>query len=215
MQERPDEGGHQLTMIAAEYTPPLEAPRVDLMVLDGNRDGRLVLFPHEHHVAKPGEKTSCDTCHHQTLPFSRNSACGQCHRDMYAETDTFVHTSHVAALNGNDGCVRCHDDPTRVKSRDATTRCLECHTDMVAEASRIQLPEEGMTGFAVGYMDAMHGLCIKCHEEKVEQEPLSFRPEFSRCTSCHRDANGSGLRQMAPHVVKETIAGVDVEEENS
>jgi Ni/Fe-hydrogenase subunit HybB-like protein len=215
MQARPDENGHQLTMIAADYASPLETPRVDLMVLDGNRDGRLVLFPHEHHVAKLGEKRSCETCHHQTLPFSRNSACGQCHRDMYAETDTFVHASHVAALNGNEGCVRCHDDPTRTKSRDATTRCMECHTDMVAEASRIQLPEEGITGYAAGYMDAMHGLCIKCHEEKVEQEPVSFSPEFARCSSCHRDADGSGLRQMAPHVVKETIAGVDAKEENS
>ena len=72
-----------------------------------------------------------------------------------------------------------------------------------------------MTGFAAGYMDAMHGLCIKCHEEKVEKEPAVFDPEFARCTSCHRDANGSGLREMAPHVIKETIAGLDAREEAS
>ena len=80
---------------------------------------------------------------------------------MYADTDTFVHTSHTAELGGNAGCVRCHADPARIKSRDATTSCLDCHTGMVAAGSRIQLPEEGMTGFAAGYMDAMHGLCIK------------------------------------------------------
>jgi Ni/Fe-hydrogenase subunit HybB-like protein len=215
MQARPDENGHQLTMIKANYAPPPDAPRVDLMVIDGNRDGRLVLFPHEHHVAKLGEKRSCEVCHHRNLPYSRNSACAQCHRDMYGKTDTFLHTFHVAELKGNESCVRCHDDPTRIKSRDTTTRCMECHTDSVPEASRIQLPEEGMTGFAVGYMDAMHGLCIKCHEEKVEKEPADFAPEFARCTSCHRDANGSGLRQMAPHVIRETIAGVDAREESS
>jgi hypothetical protein len=214
MQARPNESGFELAMIAANSTPPPEAPRVDLMVIDGNRDGRLVLFPHEHHVAKLGDRQSCETCHHQSLPFSRNSACGQCHRDMYAETDTFVHLSHVTALQGNEGCVRCHGDPAQVKTRDATTRCMECHTDMVATASRIQLPEEGMTGYAAGYMDAMHGLCVKCHEERVEKEPASFDPEFARCSSCHRDADGSGLRQMAPHVMKEIFAGVDARDEN-
>jgi Ni/Fe-hydrogenase subunit HybB-like protein len=215
MQARSGAHGHELTMINASYAPPPETPRVDFMVIDGNRDGRLVLFPHEYHALKLGQEESCETCHHQSLPYKRNSACGDCHRDMYGETDTFVHSSHVAELKGNASCVRCHDDSTRAKSRDTATRCMECHTNMVATASRIQLPEEGMTGFAPGYMDAMHGLCIKCHEEKVEKEPAVFDPEFARCTSCHRDANGSGLREMAPHVVKETIAGVDAREEAS
>jgi hypothetical protein len=214
MQTRPDQQGYHLAMIRADYLPPPDAPRVDLMVIDGNRDGRLVLFPHEHHVAKLGERESCEMCHHQSLPYSRNSTCSQCHRDMYAETDTFVHTSHVAELGGNGGCVRCHDDPARIKSRDATTSCLDCHTGMVAAASRIQMPETGMTGFATGYMDAMHGLCIKCHEEKFEKEPATYGAEFARCTNCHRDTDGSGLRQMAPHVVKEASAGVETREES-
>lgn len=214
MQARLEQQGYRLAMIRADYLPPPDAPRVDLMVIDGNRDGRLVLFPHEHHVAKFGEERSCEMCHHQNLPYSRNSACSQCHRDMYAETDTFVHTSHTAELGGNAACVRCHEDPTRIKSRDTTTRCLDCHTGMVAAASRIQVPEEGMTGLAVGYMDAMHGLCIKCHEEKVEKEPATYGAEFARCTSCHRNADGSGLRQMAPHVIKEAIAGVETREES-
>jgi Ni/Fe-hydrogenase subunit HybB-like protein len=215
MQERPaDQHGYQLAMIRADYVPPPDAPRVDLMVLDGNRDGRLVLFPHEHHVAKFGEKQSCEMCHHQNLPYSRNSACSQCHRDMYAETDTFVHATHTAELGDNASCVRCHDEPARIKSRDATTGCLDCHTGMVAAESRIQLPEKGMTGFATGYMDAMHGLCIKCHEEKVEQEPATYGAEFARCTSCHRDTDGSELREMAPHVVKEANAGVETREES-
>lgn len=214
MQGRPNQQGHRLAMVRADYLPPSDVARVDLMVLDGNRDGRLVLFPHEHHVAKFGEKQSCAMCHHQNLPYSRNSACSQCHRDMYVETDTFVHATHTAELGDNASCVRCHDEPARIKSRDATTGCLDCHTGMVAAESRIQLPEKGMTGFATGYMDAMHGLCIKCHEEKVEQEPATYGAEFARCTSCHRDTDGSELREMAPHVVKEANAGVETREES-
>jgi hypothetical protein len=133
---------------------------------------------------------------------------------MYLATDTFVHASHVRELGGNEGCARCHDDPARVKHRDATTGCLECHTGMVAAESRIRLPEEGMTGIAAGYMDAMHGLCIKCHEEKIENQPVNYGPEFARCSNCHRDADGSELQQTAPRVVKETIAGVEPSEES-
>jgi Ni/Fe-hydrogenase subunit HybB-like protein len=215
LQTRPDAHSHDLTIASANYLPPPEATRVELMVIDGNRDGRLVLFPHDEHVAKLGEKRSCEACHHQNLPYSRNSACAHCHRDMYSETDTFVHTSHVAQLSGNDGCVRCHDDPGSIKSRNATTSCLYCHTDMVATESRIQAPAEGMTGYATGYMDAMHGLCIKCHEEKVEKEPATYGAEFSRCTNCHRDADGSRLRQLAPYVIKEEIiAGIEEREES-
>jgi hypothetical protein len=60
----------------------------------------------------------------------------------------------------------------------------------------------------------MHGLCIKCHEEKVETEPATYGAEFARCTSCHRETDDSELRQMAPHVVKEANAGVETREES-
>jgi hypothetical protein len=79
---------------------------------------------------------------------------------------------------------------------------------MVATDSRIELGEEGMTGYAAGYMDAMHGLCIECHEERVETEPETYAEEFSTCTHCHRDTDGSELRQMAPYAAKETIASL-------
>jgi Ni/Fe-hydrogenase subunit HybB-like protein len=208
MQAQPDAPPRDLMIVKANYLPPPEAIHVELMVIDGNRDGRLVLFPHDNHVAKLGEKESCEACHHQNLPYSRNSACSDCHRDMYLETDTFVHTSHVSQLGGNAGCVRCHEDPGHIKSREETTRCLDCHTDMVVAESRIQVPDEGMTGYAAGYMDAMHGLCIKCHEEQVEKEPATYAAEFATCTSCHRDEDGSRLRELAPYAaVEHTIAG--------
>jgi len=209
MQGQAGEPRFDLGIVKVKFPPPADVPRVDLMVIDGNRDGRLVLFPHEHHAARLGETQSCQLCHHQNLPYSRNSACSQCHRDMYLNTDTFVHTSHVRELGGNEACARCHEDPAQIKSRDATTGCLECHTEMVVADSRIQVPEEGMTGLAVGYMDAMHILCIECHEEKIETEPATYGPEFARCTNCHRDANGSELQYTAPRVLKDGIAVVE------
>lgn len=222
MQTRPDTNGHDLAIVKADYPLYSTGKLVELMVIDGNRDGRLVLFPHDAHVARLDEqfaeldahvaeadhRRSCATCHHQSLPYKRNSACGQCHRDMYLETDIFGHASHVAKLDGNDGCARCHEDSSRIKKRDTTTTCLDCHTEMVVTESRIELGEAGMTGYAAGYMDAMHGICIGCHEEKVETEPATYGDEFSICTVCHRDGDGSELRQMAPYAAKETIASL-------
>jgi hypothetical protein len=203
MQTRPDAHGHDLTIVQADYPVSLEAKLVELMVIDGNRDGRLVIFPHDEHIAELGDKRSCGKCHHQSLPYGRNSACSQCHRDMYTETDIFGHGSHVAKLDGNDGCVRCHEDSSRSKSRATAKTCLDCHSEMVVTESRIELGEDGMTGYATGYTDAMHGLCIACHEERVKTEPATYAEEFSTCTHCHRDTDGSELRQMAPYAQKE------------
>ena len=84
---------------------PAGATRLPLLLIDGNRDGNLVLFDHDGHTAHLGEARSCVLCHHQNLPFDRNTSCFQCHRDMYETSDTFDHGSHVEQLGGNAGCV--------------------------------------------------------------------------------------------------------------
>jgi Ni/Fe-hydrogenase subunit HybB-like protein len=222
IQARNDERGHVLEIVKADYSPPLKSELVGLMLIDGNRDGRLVVFPHDWHAAKIGselgdefgDERSCGTCHHQNLPYGRNSACGQCHRDMYSETDIFIHASHVDNLDGNDGCVRCHTDSSRIKIRETASACLDCHMGMVTADSMIKAPEKGMTGYATGYMDAMHGLCIACHEEKVKTEPAIYSTAFSECANCHRDIDGSRLRQMKPYAPKEVIAKFTKQEES-
>jgi len=47
------------------------------------------------------------------------------------------------------------------------------------------------TGIAAGYRAAMHGLCIRCHEDH-EREQAIEKPYLSRCTTCHRDRTGKG-----------------------
>jgi Ni/Fe-hydrogenase subunit HybB-like protein len=160
-----------------------ERTAVKLMLINGNRDERWVLFDHALHVAQLGGDTACTQCHHQNLPFDQNTSCSVCHRDMYETTDTFDHAFHVSRMGGNAGCVQCHADDAGRKSRDTAQSCQECHADMIAAGARIPAPPQGLTGFAAGYLDAMHGLCINCHKEVAERQN---RPNHARCDTCHR-----------------------------
>jgi hypothetical protein len=212
IEKRPGALGNDLEIAKVAYPPPHDAKLVELMIIDGNRNGRLVPFTHDEHVAKLGDKQSCVKCHHANLPYERNSACSECHRDMYLKTDIFDHEAHVVKLGGDAGCIRCHQNPSQVKSRATATPCSDCHSKMVVAGSRIKPPKQGLTGYAVGYMDAMHGLCIGCHEEKIKTEPVTLTQQFSTCTECHRGTNGSELRQMPPYATKETMANLEKRE---
>ncbi len=72
-------------------------------------------------------------------------------------------------LGGNAACIVCHAGDFARKSRRTALACWQCHGDMVVPGSLIPTLEGDLTGFAPGYMDAMHGLCIRCHE-KLSQE---------------------------------------------
>ncbi len=180
------------------------AKRAQLFLIDGNRDGRLVAFPHDFHKDKLGMDRSCVLCHHMSLPFDQQSNCHECHADMYMVTDTFHHSSHVASLEDNSSCARCHKSSTGAKTRSSAKPCGDCHREMVKAGSTIPVPEDGLQGFAAGYMDAMHGLCITCHKQKLEQEPQNYPRSFAECAQCHRNIDGSRLRQMNPYAA---IAG--------
>ncbi|MCP4198423.1 MAG: Ni/Fe-hydrogenase cytochrome b subunit [Proteobacteria bacterium] len=198
IEERSDGPGHRIIVADESRPTPSAGSGIPLSVVDGNRDGRMVLFAHDTHVKKLGAETSCSTCHHQNLPFKQNSACSQCHRDMYSETDTFSHSLHVEKLEGNAGCIRCHADPQKVKTRDTTTPCITCHKDMIVEGSIVPKGEKGLTGMAAGYMDAMHGLCIRCHEQNIKDHPETYKEPFAQCLNCHRDASNLDLSQRGP-----------------
>jgi hypothetical protein len=118
---------------------------------------------------------------------------------MYSVSDTFDHQEHIDALDGNQSCQRCHRDPHQPKTRATATPCADCHRDMVVEGSRVQPPKEGLKGFAPGYMDAMHELCVTCHQEQAKAEPEKLGETFGECTTCHRELDGSVLRRLAPY----------------
>lgn len=177
----------------------LEPKPVRITLIDGNRDWRFVPFTHDEHAERLGGSESCRLCHHQNMTFDQNTACYQCHRDMYEVTDIFDHILHIQRLDGNRSCHVCHPKSAAGKSRETALACWECHGDMVVAGSRIQ-PGHELIGFAPGYEDAMHGLCVTCHEELSQREPERYGPHFGRCDVCHREFEDRDHRRMAPYV---------------
>ena len=161
------------------------------LMIDGNRDGDYVLFDHDKHVTKQGGgDDTCVLCHHMQKPYEEVSECTGCHSDMYLAVDIFDHETHVAHTNGNQGCIECHTDPAAEKLRETTKDCAECHETMRPEGTRVDIAEAQQTTIAPGYMDAMHGACISCHEEEMatrEEAELNTATDLTLCTNCHRD----------------------------
>jgi len=118
---------------------------------------------------------------------------------MYISTDIFNHSSHVARIGGNKACTECHSDGESVKNRTTAKACSECHTESSVEDPIIVVSAEEKKGLAVGYMDAMHNLCIKCHERQVQRDPVNFHRSFGECARCHRDFDLSLLREIEPY----------------
>jgi len=168
------------------------------MVIDGNRGGRFVLFPHDLHEDALGRDRSCTSCHHASLPFRRVSPCAACHRDMYSRSDIFDHASHVVSLKGNAGCARCHADAGAAKTRAGATPCGRCHETMLRRSSRVK-PPEVFDGHTTGYVGVMHALCVTCHTERLKLDPEKYPADFAECRNCHRDTRGTPALRLQPY----------------
>lgn len=160
-------------------------------LIDGNRSGRWVLFPHEAHQQRLGGNASCGVCHHFNLPLERGTSCARCHRDMYRATDTFTHDRHTGPLGSNRSCARCHRDG-REKTRAASTPCGDCHERDRSRRTEVKPSGVFAEGIASGYVAAMHGLCISCHAKHEAAAPLAATPYLSRCPACHREISNDG-----------------------
>jgi Ni/Fe-hydrogenase subunit HybB-like protein len=156
-----------------------------VMLLDSNRNGRYVLFDHEQHEIRHNGDAGCPICHHMNKPFDTSTGCYMCHRDMYLQTDIFDHDFHVRKNGGNSHCMDCHLDGNLPKTTENTKQCQACHKTMVASGSRVEISSPRLDSRATGYMNAVHGLCIKCHQE-VQETLTPPNEDFSRCTNCHR-----------------------------
>ena len=151
----------------------------DILWIDGNLDGYGVAFPHARMEKRLGGDASCVKCHHMDLPRDKNSACSECHRDMYLTVDAFRHDWHASPAGGRLACVQCHEQG-QPRSALSAKRCEGCHKDLVPAAAAIPIKQY----HAVGYVQAMHELCIACHRQLAQQEN---KPDFARCTTCHKD----------------------------
>jgi len=194
--DRDDAAGRRLVLCDSRAGPS-DAEPVRLMLIDGNRNGDSVLFDHAAHVERTGGETACAVCHHLNMPLDENSSCWQCHRDMYEATPLFRHESHVAALGGNRGCTECHRDYTVEKTYETARACAACHEHQpIADA--VVPPPQQRWGRAAGYTDAMHGLCITCHERLVDESPNDYAAVLARCDNCHDADRAIKLREMTP-----------------
>lgn len=188
-----------VSSLAGNVPADVRPEPVRIMLIDGNRDWRFVPFTHEDHIAALGGNESCRLCHHQNMAFDQHTACHQCHRDMYEVTDTFDHALHALKLGRNASCAVCHPADASRKARDTALACIQCHGDMVVDGSIIPPHEQRLAGYAPGYVDAMHGLCIRCHAHLAEADPARYE-HFDRCDVCHREFKDTHHRRMAPYV---------------
>jgi Ni/Fe-hydrogenase subunit HybB-like protein len=185
--------------VSAAVQRPLGGRNV--LLIDGDRAGDVVRFDHRKHEEKLGGEESCLKCHHMVVPHDRDTPCWCCHRDMWSPTAIFRHDWHVDTIERRgqrNPCVSCHQDQTKPRSEQTAAACTAegCHRDQLAlnrEGSRVSPENPDRYRAAAGYMDAMHGLCVKCHKERaLELE----RPHHGDCATCHRDRDESGIEDL-------------------
>ncbi|MEN8148922.1 MAG: NrfD/PsrC family molybdoenzyme membrane anchor subunit [Planctomycetota bacterium] len=172
-----------------KYTPVHPPAGADngrkVLRIDGDRNGKYVLFPHDTHRQHLGGEESCALCHHMDLPGDRYASCHTCHQDMKLSTSIFdhdFHTQKVAAraghtgkLAGNHSCDECHE-AGKPRSGETAKACHECHQE------DMRMPEDSGPQ-AIGYVRALHASCVTCHEEKGRELD---RPILSECGICHQ-----------------------------
>ncbi len=66
--------------------------------------------------------------------------------------------------------------------------CAQCHNGLVPACALIEIEQYQ----AIGYVSALHQLCIGCHAELAQRDQ---KPDFARCANCHRSADESVAAQ--------------------
>jgi Ni/Fe-hydrogenase subunit HybB-like protein len=148
--------------------------------LDGNANGKFVLFAHKQHQESMGGAASCPQCHHLNKPNDPDTACFHCHSDFMLSRSIFNHSLHERALGGNKACAQCHN-LSLPESRDNSKPCADCHIkDM---GMKPLAAGRKFNDLALGYKAAMHKLCVSCHQKKGAE--MGY-PELAECSTCHQ-----------------------------
>jgi len=169
----------------------------DTLFIDGNRDNYGVAFPHLSHSERYGPDSSCVLCHHMNIPFDKTTPCYQCHRQMYTSSDVFRHDWHADPAGGNIACQECHPSNLPRAAAGAKT-CDQCHSDLLPEGAQIEI----INYDAPAYTDAMHILCIDCHQKEAQQS--SERQDLDLCTACHVTRQLSQMPSQAERFFEDT-----------
>lgn len=169
----------------AVVSQPVHRPGYgDVMILDGNRNDKGVRFDHKMHIDLAEGDDKCAFCHHMVKPGAHATGCWECHRDEHMPVSIFNHRLHQDLLAGRGpGCKTCHEDTSRPKDLEHSKPCLDCHASMIPKEARILPKSAPNIGLAPGYMDAMHGLCERCHQE--QDGSILDTPVLASCATCH------------------------------
>ncbi|MFP4527038.1 MAG: NrfD/PsrC family molybdoenzyme membrane anchor subunit [Candidatus Kapaibacterium sp.] len=153
----------------------------DTLFVDGNRDGYGVQFKHAFHEELLGEQ-NCQTCHHMNKPNDENTGCYECHFNMYSPGDAFRHDWHASETGAALECFDCHEE-NKFKSVATAKGCESCHDDLFPKNATIEVADYN----ADAYVDAMHTMCIGCHESSIADQPemAARRPDLAACATCH------------------------------
>jgi hypothetical protein len=161
-----------------------------ILIIDGNHDKLRTEFPHLEHQNRLGKEKSCIKCHHISLPKDQSTPCSSCHRRMIQPTKIFNHTGHTVwvakneQINGlhpqNHTCTICHIYATAKTSQNSKA-CIECHKKDMNIVATKNLSHKFL--YANGYMDAMHKLCVTCHNN---QKIAVNNPNLNNCSNCHK-----------------------------
>lgn len=157
--------------------------------IDGDREYLHTLFPHAEHQDRLRAGPGCVACHHVSLPGDHNTPCSRCHVDMLKPSSIFDHLAHmesVAEAQGvsglhpeNRSCEICHA-PGQAESARSAKSCLECHQEDIWMSG---VPGSGADlSRAPGFMEAMHGTCIPCHQR---EDGARHRSGLGECSTCH------------------------------
>lgn len=171
-------------------TPVHPATGWETLSIDGNRMHEYVIFPHKRHeellAERLGEREGCMKCHHMSKPKDGPTSCWECHADMYLPSSIFDHDGHREWLGDNASCVQCHP-ANQSKSAETAKPCRDCHEEMFREVD----PDEEVETFARSYVNAMHDLCVTCHEEEKD------KPTHAQCSTCHTESARPSLEPMS------------------
>jgi Ni/Fe-hydrogenase subunit HybB-like protein len=159
----------------------------DVMILDGNRNDKGVRFDHKAHADIVEGTDKCAYCHHMVKPGAQATGCAECHTDEHLPTSIFNHRLHQDLLAQGPGCLTCHEDTTKPKDLEHSKPCLDCHDSMIPAGAAFKPQAAPSIGLAPGYMDAMHGLCLRCHTEQ-DGGHSTDAPTLARCSTCHSEA---------------------------
>jgi Ni/Fe-hydrogenase subunit HybB-like protein len=186
---------HDERVSARQPTAPPRSvdPERTVLTLDANRAGLSVEFPHAEHRERADKDDTCGRCHHLSLPGDHRTACSRCHGRVWSGTPIFDHAAHLEQVAadeelgglhpGNRSCRFCHPEGRAHRTGNGKA-CAECHEQDMNPARKPESAHEWR--IACGYLPAVHGTCMPCHEEESAER---HRPKLGECTNCHPGAS--------------------------